>query len=203
MKNQHYIDNIGRILYKFIYFFIFLWITIWFNLGNYLSSKLNIKFNINLYFPSPLTSFLLGFYTFDTDQKKYIKTFDKNDINILLLGDTHSEYEQKILDDLDKYDLMIHLGDLFYKGDTKIPFIKKIDKNKLLLTIGDREYLICNLFNNNKNMLWNYEKCIDEFEYTKNEFYTFRLKLKSYSIDIFFIHNYILPGTLKYFKYIK
>ena len=42
-------------------------------------------------------------------------------------------------------------------------------------------------------MLWNYEKCIDEFEYTKNEFYTFRLKLKSYSTDIFFIHNYILP----------
>lgn len=188
---QIYLDWLGRRIYKFLYYLIYFFINSWFIFGRYLSNKYDLKCNI--YFPTFF--FLNGFFDFSDHNKKKIIKIKKNNINIILVGDTHSNYEKIILKELKKYDLMIHLGDLKYNNDSKISYL---NNKKILMTLGDKE-LISNKF----NQKWNFEECVRYFPYVNKEFYNINLQMKNYDIDIYFIHNFFIPGTFKYFKLIN
>ena len=195
MCKQYNYDMIGRIIY-YILNFIISFNNFFYNLGTYFREYFKIKIN-PLYFPisnNPIYSFFRGLNTYSENLKINILNEKKDIINIIAVGDTHSDLSKYL--SLTKFDYLIQLGDLCYDNDKQL-LINNLDTKKCILVPGCREFL--GYFNINKS-LWN-KNFIKKFY---PNFYNIKIiKTGNVKIKLLTIHNYFFLCCKEYYDIVN
>lgn len=179
-----------RNFYYYINFIFYLFFDFWY----LLFISFNFKFNYYFIPFNPIYSIIRSVNKDFEKKKKLEINANSNNFNLYSVGDTRYKisklFEKKIGNDY-----LLHLGDLYYKDDKDISFKNLIENKKLILVPGCRE-----MIGYNHNKKWNRKIISKNFDL---DYYSIRIKLLNYSIKIFIVHNYIIPGSKKYYDLIN
>lgn len=192
LKDRRIWDPIGRFIYLLLSYLFYFFFDMFYDLGSKIS--FNKKKNFFIKF-NPLYSFIRGI---KTNKKIFMNKFNQiynrkeDDLIIIATGDTHKKLNEnvyKIIND----GLFLHLGDFVYQNED-LPFIELFKKNRIIFTPGCREVIP---FSNPK---WKKEfKKINK----NNLFYFNTIKLNNFTVDIFILSNFLIPGSEFYYDQIE